>query len=263
MDPIAEWIAGHVPLLCVLLPTLTLLGGGLAWQYNARWQCRADRLGRAPTVLRWQVGVIVLSILVLFFCAIALALFVQHPSALASFNGSLAESLHDQLSLPALRVLAVITPVGDTGSVAALAIAVLLVLLVRRHTRLALGRTVTVLGILPINESLKALFRRVRPPHHHGFMIEPGWSFPSGRAFGAMVYYGMLADVMLRLLPGLHRAIIAAAILLIGMVGISRILLQVHYFNDVLAGYTAGAAWLVLCIAVTEALRERERRVSP
>lgn len=39
------------------------------------------------------------------------------------------------------------------------------------------------------------------------------------------------------------------------VIGISRILLQVHYFSDVLAGYTSGAAWLVLCIGIAGHLR--------
>ena len=41
---------------------------------------------------------------------------------------------------------------------------------------------------------------------------------------------------------------------LVGVIGISRILLQVHYFSDVMAGYAAGAAWLVLCIGAAEHL---------
>jgi undecaprenyl-diphosphatase len=103
----------------------------------------------------------------------------------------------------------------------------------------------------------------VRPLHDHGFIVEPGWSFPSGHAFGAMVFYGMLAYVLLRLTPRFHRAIIAAAVLLIGMIGISRILLQVHYFSDVMAGYAAGAAWLVVCIVVAETLRQPLPETSP
>ena len=122
---------------------------------------------------------------------------------------------------------------------------------------LAAGWSVALLGILPINGGLKALFRRVRPLHDHGFIVEPGWSFPSGHAFGAMVFYGMLAYVLLRLTPRFHRAIIAGAVLMIGVIGTSRILLQVHYFSDVLAGYATGGAWLVLCIGTAELLRHR------
>ena len=263
MNPVEEWIAAHALLLWALLLMLAMLGGDLAWQHNARWHRRAAELGHAPTVLRWQVGVFLLLALALFFTAIALAVFGRHATALAGFDTTLAESLRDQLPLPVLRVIAAITHLGDTLWVASAAALVLLALLLRRHWQLALAWAVALLGILPVNGTLKALFRRVRPLHDHGFIIEPGWSFPSGHAFGSVVFYGMLAYVLLRLSPHFHRAIIATAMLLIGVVGISRILLQVHYFSDVLAGYAAGAAWLVLCIGAVEIMRGPTKRRSP
>lgn len=263
MNPMVEWIAAHALLLWAWLLMLALLGGDLAWQHNVRWHRRAARLGHSPTVLRWQAGVFLLLALALFFAAIALALFGRHAAVLAGFDAGLAESLHDQLPLPVLRVIAAITHLGDKLWVISVAAVVLLVLLLRRHGQLALLWAVSLLGILPINGGLKVLFKRVRPLHDHGFIIEPGWSFPSGHAFGAVVFYGMLAYVLLRLSPRFHRAIIAAAMLLIGLVGISRILLQVHYFSDVLAGYAAGAAWLVLCIGAAEIMRDPTTRTSP
>jgi undecaprenyl-diphosphatase len=75
-----------------------------------------------------------------------------------------------------------------------------------------------------------------------------------------MVFYGMLAYVLLRSTPPRwHRLIVAIAVTLITVVGISRILLQVHYFSDVVAGYTTGLAWLMLCIGSAEAWRLRHR----
>ena len=141
---------------------------------------------------------------------------------------------------------------------------VALLLLLRRHWQLTGIWVVALLGILPINGNLKALFQRVRPLHDHGFIVEPGWSFPSGHAFGSIVFYGIVAYRLLRLLPQrFHRMVIATAVLLVGVVGVSRILLQVHYFSDVMAGYAVGAAWLVLCIGMAEHLRTPARDATP
>ena len=263
MNPTVEWIAAHALLLWASLLMLALLGGDLAWQHNVRWHHRAAQLGRAPVMMRWQDGVFLLLALALLFAVIALALFGRHTSALARFDAGLAESLRDQLPLPVLRMVATVTHLGDKLWVASAAAVVLLALLLRRHWQLALVWTVALVGIVPINGGLKALFHRVRPLHDHGFIIEPGWSFPSGHAFSAVVFYGMLAYVLLRLSPRYPRTIIAASILLIGVVGISRIVLQVHYFSDVLAGYTAGAAWLVLCIGTVETLHRPTKRSVP
>ncbi|MEO6801489.1 MAG: phosphatase PAP2 family protein [Rhodanobacter sp.] len=261
MNPIMmEWIAAHALLLWALLLLLAMMIGDLAWQHNVRWHRRTAGLGQIAVVMRWQVGVFLLLALLLLFAAIVLALFGRYTALLAGFDTALAESLHNQLPLPVLRMVAKVTHLGDRVWLALAAAIVLIVLLLRRHGRLALAWSIALLGIVPINGSLKAALRRVRPLHDHGFIIEPGWSFPSGHAFGAVVFYGMLAYSSLRLSPRCHRAIIAAAVLLIGVVGISRILLQVHYFSDVLAGYTLGAAWLVLCIGIMERLQLPPRR---
>lgn len=109
------------------------------------------------------------------------------------------------------------------------------------------------LSIMPISSALKGLFQRVRPLHDHGFIAEHGWSFPSGNPFGSTVFYGMLGYLLLRVLPQrFHRVVIATTVLLIGMIGISRIMLQVHYFSDVVAGYASGTAWLLLCMGIAE-----------
>ncbi|EIM00342.1 phosphatase PAP2 family protein [Rhodanobacter denitrificans] len=256
MEPMVEWIAAHALRLWALLLLLALLAGDLAWRRNARWHRHALARGGAPTVLRWQAGLILLLALALLFLAIAAAVAGQPTGELARFDTSLAESLHAQLPATALRGIAVVTHLGDLGWVAPAAAVVAAFLLLRRHGRLAGVWAVALLGILPINGGLKALFQRVRPLHDHGYIVERGWSFPSGHAFGSIVFYGMLAYVLLRLLPPrFHRMVIAAAVLLVGVVGISRILLQVHYFSDVMAGYAAGAAWLVLCIGMAEHLR--------
>ncbi|MBN8895803.1 MAG: phosphatase PAP2 family protein [Rhodanobacter sp.] len=263
MNTLAEWIALHSLLLWALMLLLALLAGDLAWRRNARWQRRAALLGQAPTMLRWRTGLLLCMVLGLFFGGLALAISGQPTTGLDGFDASLAASLRAHVPVPALRVIAAITHLGDTLWVASAAAVVLLILLLRRQWTLAASWSVALLGILPINGGLKALFRRARPLHDHGFIVEPGWSFPSGHAFGAMVFYGMLAYVLLRLTPRFHRAVIAGAVLMVGVIGVSRILLQVHYLSDVMAGYAIGAAWLVLCMGTSEWLRHQPGGATP
>jgi len=252
-----EWIASHVLPLWAALLLLGILAGDLAWQYNARWQRRAALDGHMPVVLRRHVGLLLILLLALLFAVIAFAVATEQTGALARFDTRLSDSLRAHLSLPVLRIIAAVTHLGDPLPVASMAGLVALLLTWRRQWRLLGIWAMTVVGIMPINGSIKALVQRIRPLHEHGFIIESGWSFPSGHAFGAIVFHGMLAYLLLQLLPPRwHRAVIAAAVLLAGVVGISRILLQVHYFSDVMAGYAVGAVWLVLCIGLAEYLRK-------
>lgn len=95
---------------------------------------------------------------------------------------------------------------------------------------------------------LKELFARPRPFGEH-LVYATGFSFPSGHAMISTAFYGFLAYLALRLWPGRNGKIIASIlIILIFLIGISRVYLNVHYFSDVLAGFLLGGIILLLFI---------------
>jgi membrane-associated phospholipid phosphatase len=58
---------------------------------------------------------------------------------------------------------------------------------------------------------------------------------------------------------------IMAAIMLVVLVGFSRIYLGVHYLSDVLAAVAEGVAWLALCLTAVHLVRQRRtaQRLTP
>jgi membrane-associated phospholipid phosphatase len=101
-----------------------------------------------------------------------------------------------------------------------------------------------------LNTLLKHAFHRGRPEYATEFITHASWSFPSGHAMDSIVSYGMLLAVML---PGLRssarrRLTIAGVALLVVLIGVSRVYLAVHYLTDVIAGWLAGGAWLLVCV---------------
>lgn len=258
MNDWPDWIAAHALPLWAALLLMGLLAGDLAWQWNRRQRDSALAGGREPVVIRRQTVAMLLLAAMLLFAAIALAIGAEARDWLPGFDMALAENLRSDMQPAVLRVVATVSHLGDLGSVTTATVVMLAVLLLRRQLHLATCWTIAMVGIVPLNSALKDWFQRPRPLHDHGFIVEHSWSFPSGHAFGAMVFYGMLAYVLLRVLPlRWHRAVIAGAVAMITLIGISRIVLQVHYFSDVLAGYASGAVWLVLCIAGAEWWRLR------
>ncbi len=92
---------------------------------------------------------------------------------------------------------------------------------------------------------LKYSLRIPRPPNTVDG-IGP-WSFPSGHTLHATVTYGFLAFLIAGSLPSARRGwIYAPTFLLIGLIGLSRLYLGVHWFSDVLASLALGLLWIAL-----------------
>lgn len=71
---------------------------------------------------------------------------------------------------------------------------------------------------------------------------EPGsYGFPSGHAIGAAAVYGGLPVVFERLR---RKRVAVATVGLVGLIGLSRVVIGVHYLGDVLAGFAVGAVVL-------------------
>lgn len=106
------------------------------------------------------------------------------------------------------------------------------------------------------NSVLKELFHRPRPDTEYarGMILET-YSFPSGHAASSVVVFGLLAYIAYHLLPQPFGGIVAGLlILLILLIGISRIYLGAHYPSDVLAGWLVGSIGLAIIIWVVRPL---------
>jgi membrane protein DedA with SNARE-associated domain/membrane-associated phospholipid phosphatase len=94
--------------------------------------------------------------------------------------------------------------------------------------------------------AVKELVHRPRPPA--GILLKPvaGPSFPSGHATQAVAVYGMLAALTAAATPRWSRKVTAwaLAVVVIGLVAVSRLYLGAHWLTDALGGLALGAAWL-------------------
>ena len=106
---------------------------------------------------------------------------------------------------------------------------------------------------------LKSLFARDRPLDQ--VVQATGYSFPSGHAFAATVFYGMLVYLAFRLTKsqGVRALAVALGVAVIGAVGVSRVYLNVHYPTDVVGGWLAGGAWLVASLLLVDLVEMRFR----
>jgi undecaprenyl-diphosphatase len=111
-----------------------------------------------------------------------------------------------------------------------------------------------VVGGAGLNSALKHTFNRPRPGvvPYLGEMSGP--SFPSGHSMISVIVYLTLGALIARSVEGWSNKVCVIAIggLLSGLIGLSRVMLGVHYPTDVAAGWAAGACWALLCWIVTD-----------
>jgi undecaprenyl-diphosphatase len=112
---------------------------------------------------------------------------------------------------------------------------------------------VAVLGGELVGLAFKEVFMRVRPLIEHARIPMPeSYSFPSGHALAALLYFASLAFVTLideRRLQ-ISVAIVGGCALAAITIALSRVYLGVHYLGDIVGAWLLGSAWLVLAALV-------------
>lgn len=104
---------------------------------------------------------------------------------------------------------------------------------------------VATLGGMVLTSVLKNVFERARPDLFESAYVESSYSFPSGHATMAVGFYGTLTLLAAWRLRGLRRwTVVLGGLVLVFLIGFSRLYLGVHYPTDVLAGFLAAPVWI-------------------
>jgi membrane-associated phospholipid phosphatase len=128
-----------------------------------------------------------------------------------------------------------------------LALVVIIFALVRRNLRVAFFLVISVELSGLITEIAKYAANRPRPAT--ALVSAPSTSFPSGHALGVMVGVLALLTVVLPVARRPLRAwLVALGAATVITIGIGRVVLNVHYPSDVVAGWTLGYAYFVACL---------------
>lgn len=142
-----------------------------------------------------------------------------------------------------------ITSLGGTTVVTLITLAVLGYLIIDGKRAAALLVLVSVAGGAGLSSLLKLGFERPRPDLVAHLVDERTLSFPSGHAMVSAVIYLTLGALLAQVEDSfrLKAYIIAVAVILTLLIGVSRVYLGVHWPTDVLAGWYAGTAWAIGC----------------
>ncbi len=177
----------------------------------------------------WAVGAIVVAVAPHFDSAIVHALHVARGGALVTLARD-------------------VTFLGSPGWLDVVFLVVAGALLMLRRWQAALFLTLASPGIVVMHQILQAIVGRVRPAGIH-LTSASGSSWPSGHAMESTALYGALVLLALgvpalRTRPMLRKLVLGSVALVLIMIGLSRVLLGVHYPSDVVGGWLLTTGWL-------------------
>lgn len=177
-------------------------------------------------------------------------------------DNRIADELHEHATRPLTEFFEAVTTLGNGIVLAGVAAIAAYLLARRRYYAEAVLMVLAYGGAQVLSYSLKLAFRRDRPFFTDPLATLSTYSFPSGHATVSIAVYGALSLVLVRRLTGPARVVcLAAAVLLVSLIGFSRLYLGVHFLSDVLAGFSVGLAWLALCVVVLDLHHRRRSRV--
>ncbi len=208
---------------------------------------------------RTKLSGLPLTLLLLSFTYV-LALFADliedfvNQESIVHFDRQIAENIVHYRTQPLTDLFTWITLLVHPVVAGAFLILLILLLWLQRKSLYTLALLLTVGGAWLFMHLGKLAFARARP--ETALYYEPTYSFPSGHATMAVALYGfgiwLFTHFMKRRLP--RYTAYSAALILILLVGTSRIYLGVHYPSDVYAGWLLGTLWAIVGIATTWAL---------
>ena len=142
------------------------------------------------------------------------------------------------------RAMLLFSIIGSYRVVVPLVLAVFGWLLWTRRHRAAVFWVAANLGTVVLNSGAKLFFGRPRPTLWESISPETSLSFPSGHAMSSLALGA--AVVALLWYTKWRWPAVALTTGFTALVGLSRMYLGVHFPSDILAGWTASLAWVML-----------------
>jgi len=197
------------------------------------------------------------------FIAAIVALAAVWLAMLLLGRGALDRNLYESLYAghrPALVVVArVFTALGEPTVLIGAGFLFAVFLWREGSARFALALLLVILVGRGLSEVQKYWIARARPDLEPHLVVVKTSSFPSGHATSSMIFYLTIAIALTAGTPWQRPAAVAAVLLSL-CVGVSRVMLGVHWPSDVVGGWAFGMLWVLLTLRSAERVLRADSR---
>ncbi|MGX5386004.1 phosphatase PAP2 family protein [Bacillus thuringiensis] len=202
-----------------------------------------------------QYEVICIGLLFAVFSIVAWRVHAGGVTVMDTYVRGLVKGLQTESSL---TFFSYFTKLGSAIGIAATLVISLLVFWKNRYYAAMIVYPMGILITHLVNKGIKEIVKRERPSLNEA-LDALGYSFPSGHAMLSIMTFGFLAYIIaanLKSIAGKCVITILMGIVILS-IGLSRVILNVHYPTDILAGYCVGGILLVIAIYYHRLLTER------
>ncbi len=171
---------------------------------------------------------------------------------IVAVDHSLAQVIATLRTAGVVQVFIRITELGTWQVLVSFTLATAAVLWLTRRLWLMTGLLTSVFGSMLFTTLGKLAFHRPRPAE--AVLVEHSYSFPSGHATISVAFYGFLGYLLIRNSDTWRQRVnwFFATLILVLLIGLSRLILGAHYLSDVWSGYLVGTLWLIIGISLNE-----------
>ena len=141
------------------------------------------------------------------------------------------------------KFMYMVTTLASTKFVIAITLIIAIILLIKKKY---MNIAYVVLGVGSGALSMKVIKEIIkRPRPEWKWAVETGYSFPSGHTISSYMLYGVISLLLLnRVNKKWKFPVVIGLMILVLLIGLSRIYLGVHYFSDVLGSILLGTCYL-------------------
>ncbi len=209
-----------------------------------------------------KVSLKLIAVMIIFTCCLALFIYIADETVLeneTAFDFRVIAFVAAHSTPPLVSLMKIITFFGSSTFLFPAYLLLIGYFLYKKDKAAAIDIATLAVASTGLMFLLKNIFHRHRPVLTSGHQLLT-YSFPSGHSVSSFIFCAIVAYLVWisALKTSLKYVLIIFLFLLSLLIGISRIILNVHYATDVIAGFCFGLMWVSLSFWIMKWIRSRK-----